>query len=411
MRNKLLPIIAAVIFLAAGLTYFFLMRQKTESIDTVKLNDLKNEIEKSVDYSDINSDYKVTIIDFFGNVLYSNCGMLDEKKSYAEWLNSAYKNGDIILDFDDGKIFVFKGKSNLTDFVTLTVLLFSVGLIIILILYQIYIEKNFFMPFKKLKGFAADIAQGDFEKPLPMDKKNLFGAFSESFDIMREELKRLKEKEIQLERSKKELMAELGHDIKTPVSTIRAVLEVLKISKKTKDKLESIETIRQKAVEIDNLITDMFTAALDDLSALKVNIGIISSKEVGAIIDNADHLKKVSTYKIPDCLIKTDPLRLRQVIGNIVNNSYKYAGTKIEISSKIDDGFLEIKFKDFGKGVLEEELPLILNKFYRGKNSENSSGAGLGLYICKNILEKTEGKIDCYNDINGFAVEISLKLA
>lgn len=411
MKNRLLPIIIILIFLTALSSCLFFGLKKPEKISAVKLNELIIAVENnSLDYSKIETDLKAIVIDSSGNVLYpANFG---DKKSYAEWENFALRNDYIIMDFSGGKILVEREKSDASFGIILTISLVSSALIVVLIIYHFYLKKSYFTPFKKLRGFALEIAQGDFEKPLPIDKKNLFGAFSESFDIMRVELKASKEKEIQSEKSKKELMAELSHDIKTPVSTIKAVLEVIKLNDKNKINSENIETIEQKAAEIDNLITDMFSSALEDLSALKINEEVLSSKEIIVAVNGADYMKRIKDFKIPDCLIKTDFLRIKQVIGNIINNSYKYAGTDIEIFSEINDGFLDIEFKDSGSGVPEEELPLISNKFYRGKNAKSSNGAGLGLYICKNILEKTGGKIDYYNSINGgFAVKISIRLA
>ena len=82
---------------------------------------------------------------------------------------------------------------------------------------------------------------------------------------------------------------------------------------------------------------------------------------------------------IPPCIILMDPVRMQQVIDNIMSNSYKYAGTQITIKSQINQGYLELHINDFGPGISEEELPLLFNKYYRGKNVEGKNGSGLGL--------------------------------
>jgi signal transduction histidine kinase len=106
-----------------------------------------------------------------------------------------------------------------------------------------------------------------------------------------------------------------------------------------------------------------------------------------------------------------DALRLQQVFDNIIGNSYKYAGTDITINSYFKDNFFAISIKDSGAGVTNDELSLLFNKFYRGKNADEKSGYGLGLYISKFLLEQMSGKLRCENDSDGFCVEILLCLA
>ena len=113
-----------------------------------------------------------------------------------------------------------------------------------------------------------------------------------------------------------------------------------------------------------------------------------------------------------------DALRMEQVIDNIVGNSYKYAGTDIHVSfeetEEITDGegnvirFIRIRISDSGPGVDDEELSLITEKFYRGKQSKDKNGYGLGLFLVKWYMEKQGGGIEYYND-NGFVMELLVK--
>lgn len=119
----------------------------------------------------------------------------------------------------------------------------------------------------------------------------------------------------------------------------------------------------------------------------------------------------------PDVDVIVDGARLEQVFENILINTAKYAPeSELQIETEIKDGMLLCKFKDFGKGVLPEDLPFLCDKFYRGNNAKESgeAGSGLGLYICKYILEKMDGNIKTYHHfeegIGGFVVEISLKI-
>ncbi|MCL2815462.1 MAG: HAMP domain-containing histidine kinase [Oscillospiraceae bacterium] len=274
-----------------------------------------------------------------------------------------------------------------------------------------YCERGILKPFRKLQGFARHIAAGDLDIPLEMDRNNLFGAFTESFDLMRDELHKAKENERKADRSKKELVASLSHDIKTPVASIKAVTELMILTADDDKRIKQLETINAKAEQINALITDMFHATLEELQALSVTAAEIESAAIPDLIKNADYENRVEPFSVPNCIVTADLLRLQQVFDNIIGNSYKYAGTKIEINSKIDGQYLLVDITDFGKGVAEDELPLIFNKFYRGKDAGAKSGYGLGLYISKYLLEQMSGDLKCENRPAGFAVKLTLRLA
>ena len=105
-------------------------------------------------------------------------------------------------------------------------------------------------PFRELKSFAEHVSKGNLDVPLRMQKHNYFGAFTESFDRMREELKKSSERENQANRAKKELVAELSHDIKTPVATIQATCEVMEMKYRDEDIREKVSVIRAKASSV-----------------------------------------------------------------------------------------------------------------------------------------------------------------
>jgi len=275
----------------------------------------------------------------------------------------------------------------------------------------IYCEQNILKPFDKLKKFAGDVAMGNLDIPLQMDRHQNFGAFTESFDLMREELKKARENERNADRSKKELVASLSHDIKTPVASIKAAAELMLV--KTKDEKEKLqlEKINEKAEQINSLITDMFHATLEELQELVVSPVETHSTIIPKLIQNADYKNRVKSFVVPDCIVLADVVRLQQVFDNIIGNSYKYAGTDIEINADFEDRFLVLDIVDFGPGAPEAELPLLFNKFYRGKNADDKSGYGLGLHISKFLLEQMSGEIHCENRPGGFAVTLLLRLA
>ncbi|MCL2150045.1 MAG: HAMP domain-containing histidine kinase [Dehalococcoidia bacterium] len=275
----------------------------------------------------------------------------------------------------------------------------------------LYCERSILAPFRKLRRFARDVATGNLDIPLEMDPHGSFGAFTESFDLMREELKKARENERAADRSKKELVASLNHDIKTPVASIKAATELMLVSARDEKEKSQLARIEAKAEQINALITDMFHATLEDLQALSVSPIEVPSTAIPGLIQSADYKGLVKPFSIPECIVMADPVRLQQVLDNIIGNSYKYAGTDIEVRAAFDGAFLLIDIADYGYGAPEDELPLLLNKFYRGKNAAEKSGYGLGLYIAKYLLTHMSGDLCCENRARGFVARLTLRLA
>ena len=278
------------------------------------------------------------------------------------------------------------------------------GYILLGIMYYLFIR-----PFRVLEKFSAEIAKGNLDFKLPMEKRNMFGAFTESFDIMREELNNAREREYQANISKKELVAELSHDIKTPVSTIKATCEVMQVKEKNQDTRDKIAVILNKADMIDQLVGNMFHATMEELQALKVEVTEESSLSIPEMFNDLKYYGNIiMENQISECLVYMDKLRMKQIIDNIVNNSYKYAGTDISVSFIPVDGGIRTVIRDYGKGVPEEELALVTEKFYRGSNAKGKSGSGIGLYLSKSFINQMGGEMTYYND-NGFVVELFVR--
>lgn len=341
-----------------------------------------------------------------------------ENEDYKEKVYEAIQRGNVLIDYYDtngeltGKI-VFAGEAD--NYKHLLCLLkqqlgyIFIGMTAFAYLFLLWAYMRFVRPFQKMQRFAADISKGNLDAPLEMQKRNYFGAFTESFDIMREELKQAREGEYRANLSKKELVASLSHDIKTPVSTIKAVCEILILKIKEKDCLDKIQTIDQKADMIDSLISNMFHATLEELEALKIETTEQLSTIIKPMFEECDFNGEIIyENEIPECLIYADKLRLNQVIDNIIHNSYKYAGTNIYVQCLQEQEGIRIRIKDNGPGVDQEELALVTEKFYRGRLAAGKAGSGLGLYLSKLFMEKMHGSLECYIE-DGFAVEIFIK--
>lgn len=338
-------------------------------------------------------------------------------ENYESSLNQALQEGKLLLDYQEQEIITGKIIFNIQGeryqelkqklFTAVIIICLVISVVVYALLVTVYV--SFIRPFHKLQKFSNEIAKGNLDIPLPMNRHNFFGAFTESFDLMREELKRARESEYAANRSKKELVAELSHDIKTPIATIKAVCEVLQVKEKNQDTKDKVEVIFNKAEMIDSLVNNMFHATLEELEVLKVEPEEKSSLTVEEmILEEKYYGEIVLENHIPECLLYFDELRLKQVIDNIVHNAYKYAKTECYVNFLEQENGIEIQIRDKGMGMPEEELSLAAEKFYRGSNAKGKSGSGLGLYLAKNFMEGMQGGMEFYNE-DGFVVRLFLK--
>jgi len=279
-------------------------------------------------------------------------------------------------------------------------------LTIVIIIFALYQRQTIITPFKKLERFATRVAAGDLDYPLEMDRKNRFGAFTESFDIMREQLAIARENERQANISKKELVASLSHDIKTPAASIKVMAE---LHQAKHGESNEMQVIISKIDQIDQLITNMFTATLEELTQLVVTPEEISTIEMEEDIRAADYKQKIRPFTLPECVLTIDRLRFKQIMDNIIGNAYKYADTEIEVTGVIEGDSLVLAIRDFGPGVNDEELSLLCEKFYRASNSGGKTGAGLGLYLTTYFLSKMDASLTLSNK-NGLCAVMRFKI-
>lgn len=381
-------------------------------------------------------DMDLVIVDMTENILYAHTSsdISKERLSVQSAIQNRYpyiylKDDNQIwgclIELDDGLNRYRKTRSSLI----IGVCIFSALVILGIISYGIYIDKNIVVPFRKMKAFASKVAQWNFDEPLEMDKDNMFGSFSESFDIMREELAESRKRELELQKKEKELVASLSHDLKTPITGIKLTADFMAArlqawtqpeqkehtisDEELTDMLSDAVKIAQKTEQIDTLVTDLFNSTLDELGEIRVVCADEAASVLGELVQDFDNKDKVVMEAIPEVIISIDRKRMTQVIGNIISNSYKYADTRIDISYEINEGYLEMNIRDYGPGVPANELDLITNKFYRGKDwiDKDKDGNGLGLYIAKTLMNKMKGDLITESPGEGLEVKLVIPLS
>ncbi|MBP0967305.1 MAG: HAMP domain-containing histidine kinase, partial [Oscillospiraceae bacterium] len=412
-------------FLSVWMLAFFTKNYRSDSIEAITVNDIVRTARENWDsLSALEPFAAQTDLLVFGSTgfkIYScgNRGLLNGITSPEQ----AVSEGCLCLPVAKERTFLGtlvipdpnRGQYDKTRFrLIVCALLFCIAASAVMLFFVLYSYRSIVRPFKKLKDFAEHVARGDLEQPLDIEKDNLFGAFTVSFDIMREELKAASSREHALRLKEKELIASLSHDLKTPVSGIQIVCELLLVKLKDAYTIGKIQEIHRKSLQINALVSDLLVSSLDDLGEMQVTCSDEYAAVLHEIVAGHDPRRLVREDSIPDCMICIDSSRLAQAIGNIISNSYKYAGTEIDVHYAVSDGYLKMSLRDHGPGIPAEELPLVTNKFYRGKTVRHTAaeGSGLGLYIASELLSRMNGELICSSkEGEGLTVTLLLPLS
>lgn len=391
---------------------------RTEDLqDTVAVNEIVQTVRRDwgrlEDHVD-ETGFDYVALDAGGTVLYRT------RPGLSESVNAAIAHRDTMLDVEIGgkpvgKLIIYNDAAAMLRSEKRTaVLVMAAAMLLQLGIcagYFCLIHRTMVIPFRRLEEFAQRVAGGNLDIPLEMDRHNLFGAFTESFDLMRDRLKKARIAEAKANAAKKELVAKLSHDIKTPVASIKAASEVgaaLASDEKSRGNYRQIE---QKADQINTLVTNLFSATLEELDELTVTPSDLKSGELRILLENADYLHRAAMPEIPDCLLFADRLRLQQVFDNIFANSYKYANTEMEVTAELREGYLAVCAEDYGGGVAAGELPHLKEKFMRGGNAQGIEGAGLGLYISAHCMEEMGGRLELENGASGLKASVYIALS
>ena len=414
MKKAPFVVLFILTFIAEALACFFLItRFRDIKTDPVKVNECVHSVTDNYgDTSKYNSQLDYVVISNDGEVLFKT------RDGLSESVNEAIKTRGLILDLEvngekTGKIiFDYSMGDQINGFKRNTVLVFIViGILqlVIIVAWYIYLRKTVIEPFSRLNSFAARVAEGNLDLPLEMDKGHIFGEFTESFDLMRSELKKARIAEKKASDDKKEMVAKLSHDIKTPVASIKSTSEIgMELTKEERTK-EMFGVINDKTDQIKALVDNLFTSSVQDINEIDVNPGIQPSDIISRLIGNSDYLNRAGSFEIPECSVFFDKLRLQQVFDNIFMNSYKYADTDITVNAEISGDYLVVKVADKGPGVKEEEIPLLKEKYRRGSNTVEKEGAGLGLYLANYFMEKMDGQLALKNSNPGFEVSVYIR--
>lgn len=311
----------------------------------------------------------------------------------------------------DREAFLYARELIAPDFLLSMAVAIAAILVFTALILSVWIYSSVFNPVQELNIAMKNIAEGNLDYQVPSPEHKQKGEIAElaiNYEDMRLRLKESTEEKLQRENQNKELITNISHDLKTPITAIKGYVEgIMDGIANTPEKMDKyIRTIYNKANDMDRLINELSLYSGIDSNRIPYNFHRLNVadyfqdclEEVGLDLESEDIELSYSNLVTPDTIVIADPEQLKRVINNIISNSVKYQDKKpgmidIRILDEIDS--IRIEIEDNGRGIAQRDLPKIFERFYRTDASRNSTkgGSGIGLSIVKKIVEDHGGYI------------------
>ncbi len=277
-----------------------------------------------------------------------------------------------------------------------------------------FVRGKILRPFERLTNVPYELSKGNLTSPVKENKSRFFGKFLWGIDLLRENLEQQRQRELELQKEKKTLLLSLSHDIKTPLSAIKLYSKALSknLYPDAEKQRDIAESINEKADEIEGYVSRIITASREDFLSLDVENGEFYFSDLVQNIA-AYYVEKLELVKTEfiigeykNCLLFGDLNRAAEVLQNVIENAIKYGdGKRIELLFPENDEGVLVTVRNGGCTLEKSDLPHIFKSFWRGANSENIRGSGLGLYICRQLMHKMNGEI--FAEIEGEFITVT----
>ncbi len=300
-------------------------------------------------------------------------------------------------------VFMFSKKFVVAMFFAILAVLCITGAIL-----TSWLKRSLYEPVRALNIAMNNIRDGNFEYRLQTNDKGEIGELYRNYEDMRLRLKETAEEKLEDEKHDRELISNISHDLKTPITSIKGYVEGLLdgVANTPEKQRKYLQTILNKSNDMNNLINELTLYSKIDSNRIPYNFQKINLadyfadcvEEIGMDMEARGIKLNYDNLVSPDTMIIADPEQLKRVINNIISNSVKYMDKShqtIDIRILDEQDSVRIEIEDNGKGIAARDLPNIFDRFFRTDSSRNSAqgGSGIGLSIVRKIIEDHGGYI------------------
>ena len=275
----------------------------------------------------------------------------------------------------------------------------------------------------KISDAMNSIAEGNLNTTVDVVGDDEFSSMAESLNKMVEEIRKLMDKERESERTKNELITNVAHDLRTPLTSIIGYLELLSGNVQLPPEMQKkyIDIAYSKSRRLEKLIEDLFGFTKMNYGKIAMHVSQVDIvKLLGQLLEEfyPNFADKGLSYElqsnVPAKIITADGNLLARLFDNLINNAIKYGaeGKRIIVKINAEDETVQISVTNYGYVIPAEELPLIFEKFYRVEQSRSThtGGTGLGLAIVKNIVDMHGGTISVKSDLDATVFTVVLQV-
>lgn len=305
---------------------------------------------------------------------------------------------------DPGDLLFVQEQTELFGMVTL-------GMLVISVLLTFPVTIHLLRPIQHLTAGTLQLINGLFTTRIPVITRDELGVLSKNFNTLAITLEKN-------ETSRRQWVADISHELRTPIAVLRGEIEAIQDGVR-KPEPAVIGTLQGEIIHLERLVNDLYELSMSDIGALKYRM--ISVAPGNILEESVDVFEKrfrdkgleIVIRSLPDSteVIQGDPDRLHQLFTNLLENSLRYTDSPgyLYIDVGVNSNFLDFRFSDSAPGVSPDELPRLFERFFRVDPSRSRSGGGLGLAMCKNIIEAHQGEITCELSAYG-GLEVLIRL-
>ncbi len=308
---------------------------------------------------------------------------------------------------------------------TISVLLFVLLGILLFSLIFLLLQRKMARDIETIAHAVKQISEGDLSTRLELEGEGEFTDIAENLNRMEEDIQELIDKERTSEQSKTDLITNVAHDLRTPLTSILGYLELLRKNQKLSPEMQQkyLDIAYNKSVRLQKLIEELFGFTKLSYGKINMNVTKVDIVELLAQLleESYPNFQKnglsydfVSNRKSQ--IIEADGDLLARLFDNLIGNAIKYGkeGKRVRVNLRAEREIVTIKIVNYGYVIPENELPLIFDRFYRTDHSRTNAsgpgGTGLGLAIVKNITDMHHGTVSVSSDLSGTVFTVRLKI-